>query len=130
VGRSAASRAWMVVLAIGTGMCAVTILSLSYLSTYRPPGCSDPHTIAQVRQEIRRRTGLSPTPNLARIATLAGSRFGIRYVCRAEFSKPDRLEMPSGVVVNSVRYSSELTRGNHQHVSVSLIPILQWQEIE
>jgi hypothetical protein len=111
-------------------VCAVTAISLLYLSRFRPPDCTDPRTVAQVRQEIRRRIGQSPPPDLVGIVTLAGSRFGIRYVCRAEFSNPDRLELPNGVLANSVRYSSALANGYRQQVTVSLVPLLHWQEME
>ena len=123
-------RARTIVFASVAGVCAITALSLLYLRSHHPPGCTDAGTIVRVRQEISRRTGLYRTPELVRIVTVAGSWFSIRYVCQAEFSKPDWLAMPDGVLVSSVHYSSELTEGNNQRVSVSVVPILQWQEIK
>lgn len=128
--RSVVSKVQMVALVAATGVCATTALSLLYLGRYRPPGCNDPRTLAEVRQEIRHRIGAASLPELVRVVTIAGSRFGIRYLCKAEFSNPDRLELSNGVLVNSVRYSSELTSAHHPHVAVSLVPILQWQELE
>ena len=117
-------------LGIATGLCVITGLSLLYLNSRHPPDCTDARTLREVRQEIRHRIDPTSPPKLVRIVTLAGSRFGIRYVCRAEFSNPDHLELPNGVLADSVRYSSELTQGHRQHVSVRLVPILHWQEMQ
>jgi hypothetical protein len=94
-----------------------------------PPDCSDPETLALVRQSLTGRFKLPPSVTIANIQTLAGGYVAFRFVCEASLSGVDPHALPAGSAVpGSVHYISRLTADRrNQEVSVSIQPILIWE---
>ena len=94
-----------------------------------PPDCSDPATLALVRQSLIGRFKLPPSVTIEAIQTLAGGYVGFRFVCEASLGGIDPHELAPGTVVPGiVHYVSRLTPDHQSHeVSVSVQPMLIWE---
>ena len=70
-----------------------------------------------------------PPPGLARVRTVAGGSFAIRFVCTADFTDPDRIKLANGTVIQSIQFTSALGGPDRvQRVSVRLEPLLGWEK--
>lgn len=97
-----------------------------------PPDCSDPRTIALVRQSLVARSHLSPGTTLEDIRTIAGSFLAMRFVCVAEVVGFDPHALPPGTPIpGQVRYTSQLSADrSRQEVTVQLEPMLMWEQVK
>lgn len=104
---------------------------MDYLAGMKPPGCNDPSTLALVGSKLAHILAPMQPPRLVRIKTLAGGLLAIRFVCTADFARPDRMTLANGTVIESVKYTSSLREpGRIQQVSVRLEPLLHWQKVQ
>ena len=97
-----------------------------------PPDCSDPRTLAQVRQSLLGRFKLPPTVTIDTIRTLAGGYVAFRFSCQASLDNIDRNALPPGTPIPGfVYYVSRLTPDHQRHeVSVRIEPLLIMEKVE
>jgi hypothetical protein len=97
-----------------------------------PPDCSDPRTLALVRQSLLGRFKLPPTVTIDNIRTLAGGYVGFRFSCRATLDNIDRNALAPGTPIPGfVYYISRLTPDHRRHeVTVRIEPLLIMEKVE
>lgn len=97
-----------------------------------PPDCSDPRTVALVRQTLIGKNHLPPGTHLAYIRTIAGGFLAMRFVCQSEVTGFDPHALPPGMPVPGwVRYTSQLTPDRrHLEVTVQVQPLLEWKLVQ
>jgi hypothetical protein len=123
-------------LAVGLIACAVLTFGVGCVIWLRthvvPPDCSDPDTLALVRQSLTGRFKLPPSVTIENIQTTAGGYVGFRFVCEASLGGIDPHALPAGSTVPGiVHYISRLTADHRSHeVSVSVQPVLIWERMQ
>ncbi len=97
-----------------------------------PPDCSDPRTLALVRQSLLGRFKLPPAVTIDTIRTLAGGYVAFRFSCQASLDNIDRNALPPGTPIPGfVYYVSRLTPDHQRHeVSVRIEPLLIMEKVE
>jgi hypothetical protein len=94
-----------------------------------PPDCTDPDTLALVRQSLTGRFRLPQSVTIENIQALAGGYVAFRFVCEASLGGIDPHALPPGTdIPGTVHYVSQLTADRRHHeVSVSIQPALIWE---
>jgi hypothetical protein len=94
-----------------------------------PPDCTDPATLALVRQSLTGRFRLPQSVTIENIEMLAGGYVAFRFVCEASLGGIDPHALPPGTdIPGTVHYVSRLTADHQRHeVSVSIQPVLIWE---
>ncbi len=97
-----------------------------------PPGCSDPQTLALVRQSLTGRFGLPASVTIENVETHAGGYLAFRFACEADLRGVDPHDLPGGAPIpGSVYYTSRLTDGGRRHqVTVSIQPLLKLEKVQ
>ena len=111
---------------------AAVVASAAWFHARVPPGCTDPGTVALVRQSLATHYHLPPATTLANIRTTAGGWLALRFVCTADLTGFDPHALPPGTSIpGQVHYSSRLTPDRRRHeVTVALQPLLIWEQAE
>ncbi len=111
-------------------LSAALAASAAWFRARLPPACTDPRTIALVRQSLTTRYQLPPGATLDDIRTVAGGWLALRFVCTADLAGFDPHTLPQGMPLpGSVRYTSQLTPDRSRHeVTVELQPSLIWEK--
>lgn len=120
----------MVALGAGAFVLAGLGWSAKYLAGMRPPGCTDPSTLALVGYRLAQLLGPIPPPSLGNVKIIDGGTLAIRFVCTADLTDPDRIKLANGGVIQWIQFTSMLGHGRVQHVSVRLEPIVQWEKVQ
>jgi hypothetical protein len=96
-----------------------------------PPNCTDPRTLALVRQSLTGHFHLPADVGIRNIHTDAGGYAAFRFVCEAQLDV-NRDELPPNTTVpGSVHYTSQLSGDRQrQEVSVGVEPLLIWVPAE
>ena len=120
-----------IVLAVAGLLLAALAWSAIYFHERVPPDCSDPRTLALVRQSLTRQH-LPAATRLERIQTVAGGILAVRFACEADLTGFDPQDLPSGMPLPSqVHYTSRLTADGARHeVTVAIQPLLIWEKAE
>lgn len=94
-----------------------------------PPNCTDPRTLALVRETFPRHH-LPPTTQLTAIRTVAGGALALRFVCQAMLTGFARNDLPpDSPVPGEITYTSRLTDNRTRHeVTVQIEPLLRWEK--
>ncbi|HEY3846940.1 MAG TPA: hypothetical protein VGL95_07485 [Acetobacteraceae bacterium] len=110
-------------------LLAALAASAAWFRARLPPGCTDPRTVALVRQSLTTRYHLPPSTTLDDIRTVAGGWLALRFVCTADLAGFDPHELPQGMPLpGQVHYTSRLTPDRSRHeVTVELQPLLIWE---
>ncbi|HVC59864.1 MAG TPA: hypothetical protein VND19_05805 [Acetobacteraceae bacterium] len=122
--------------AIVAGSLAVLLAALAASAAWfrarLPPNCSDPRTVALVRQSLTTRYQLPPGTTLDNIRTIAGGWLALRFVCTADLSGFEPHDLPPGMPLpGQVRYTSRLAPDRSRHdVTVELRPLLIWKNAQ
>ncbi|HUB13338.1 MAG TPA: hypothetical protein VMB34_15420 [Acetobacteraceae bacterium] len=113
-------------------LLSAVVATLWWFHTRLPPNCTDPGTIALVRQSLIANDDLPATVTLEDIRTVAGGFVALRFVCQAEVGGFDPHHLPPGMPLPGfVHYTSRLTPDRTQHeVSVQLEPLLKWVKVQ
>jgi hypothetical protein len=106
--------------------------SAAWFHANLPPNCTDPRTIALVRQSLTTRYHLPPGTTLENIRTVAGGWVALRFVCTAGVAGFDPHELPQGTPLpGQVHFTSRLTPDHSRHeVTVELQPLLMWEKVQ
>lgn len=106
--------------------------SVAWFRARLPPDCTDPRTVALVRQSLTTHYHLPPGATLDNIRTVAGRWVALRFVCTADLTGFDPHELPRGMPLpGRVHYTSRLTSDRARHeVTVDLHPLLIWEPAE
>ena len=118
------------VMLVASSIAVFAVATMVWLRTHIvPPGCSDPDTLALVRQSLTGRFRLPPTVTIDNIQVLAGGYVAFRFVCEASLGGIDSHDLaPGAYVPGVVHYVSRLTVDHRDHeVSVSIQPALIWE---
>ena len=96
-----------------------------------PPDCTDPRTLALVRQSLTGHFHLPADTGIQNIQTRAGGYAAFRFVCEAQLDV-NRDELPPNTPVpGSVHFTSQLSDDRQRHdVRVSIEPLLIWAPAE
>ena len=113
-------------------LIAAVAASVAWFHSRLPPNCTDPGTIALVRQTLVANDDLPSTVTLQGIRTVAGGPVALRFVCQAEVGGFDPHKLPPGMPIPGVvHYTSQLTPDRkHHEVSVDLEPLLKWVQVQ
>jgi hypothetical protein len=106
--------------------------SAAWFRARLPPDCTDPRTVALVRQSLSTRYHLPSATTLENIRSVAGGWLALRFVCTADLAGFDPHELPQGAPIpGHIRYTSRLTAdlGRHE-VTVDLQPLLIWEQAQ
>ena len=103
-----------------------------WFHAHRPPNCTDPGTVALVRQDLIERHHLPPATTLEDVRTIAGGAVALRFVCRAFVADVDPHKLAPGTPLPGVvNYTSRLTPDGRRHaVTVEVEPILKWVRVQ
>jgi hypothetical protein len=122
--------------AILLGSLAILLTALAASAAWfragLPPNCSDPRTVALVRQSLTTRYHLPQATTLDGIRTVAGGWLALRFVCTADVAGFDPHALPPGTPIpGQVHYTSQLTPDRSRHeVTVALQPLLIWEQAQ
>jgi hypothetical protein len=96
-----------------------------------PPNCTDPRTLAMVRESFARQH-LPPTTRMTDIRTIAGGALALRFVCHATLAGIDRKDLPpDSSIPGAITYTSQLTDHRTRHeVTVRIEPLLIWEKAQ
>lgn len=97
--------------------------------TVVPPGCTDPRTLAIVRQSLIEQFHLPPSTAMERINMKAGGWLAFRFICEADLDIPEQ-DLPPGPRPGMVHYISILDDNHRQHVTVTISPLLEWIQVQ
>ncbi|MGA3403648.1 MAG: hypothetical protein ABSC95_30920 [Acetobacteraceae bacterium] len=113
-------------------LLAALAASAAWFRAHLPPGCTDPRTVALVRQSLTLHYHLPPATTLTSIRTVAGGWLALRFVCTADLAGFDPHDLPQGMPLpGQVRYTSRLTPDRSRHdVTVDLQPLLIWEKAQ
>jgi hypothetical protein len=113
-------------------LIAMLAASAAWFRARLPPGCTDPRTVALVRQSLSTHYHLPPATTLENIRTLAGGWLALRFVCTADLAGFDPHDLPQGTPLpGQVHYTSRLTPDQRSHeVTVDLQPLLIWEKVQ
>jgi hypothetical protein len=113
-------------------LIALLAASAAWFRARLPPGCTDPRTVALVRQSLTTHDHLPAATTLENIRTVAGGWLALRFVCTAGLAGFDPHELPRGAPIpGQVRYTSRLTADLSRHeVTVDLQPLLIWEQAQ
>jgi hypothetical protein len=97
-----------------------------------PPNCTDPATIALVRQSLIARDHLPAGTTLDNIRTVAGGLIALRFVCQAQLGGFDPHTLPPGMPLSGlVTYTSQWATGRRRlEVTVELQPLMKWEKVQ
>ncbi len=97
-----------------------------------PPGCTDPATLALVRQSLTERFKLPASVTIDDIETHAGGYLAFRFACEADLHNIDPHNLPPGTAVpGKVYYVSRLTPDHQRHeVTVRIFPLLILEKVQ
>ena len=97
-----------------------------------PPDCSDPATLALVRQSLVGHFKVPPSVTIEGIETHAGGYVAFRFACEADLHNIDPNDLPPGTPIpGSVYYISRLTPDHQRHeVEVSIYPLLKLEKVQ
>ncbi len=97
-----------------------------------PPGCTDPATLALVRQSLTGRFKLPASVTIEDIETHAGGYLAFRFACEADLHNIDPHDLPPGTAVpGKVYYVSRLTPDHQRHeVTVRIFPLLILEKVQ
>ena len=112
-------------------LCTAAIVAWLRINVV-PPDCSDPRTLALVRQSLLNHFKLPPAVTIDDITTLAGGYVAFRFACQATLGNIDRNALPPGTPIPGfVYYISRLTPDHQSHeVSVRIQPLLIMEKVE
>ncbi len=112
-------------------LCTAAIITWLRINVV-PPDCSDPRTLALVRQSLLDRFKLPPAVTIDNIRTLAGGYVAFRFSCQGSLDNIDRNALPPGTPIPGfVYYISRLTPDHERHeVSVRIEPLLIMEKVE
>jgi len=119
-------------------LLALAVMLLAALSGFaawfhagEPPGCSDPRTLAMVRQSFVRHH-LPPSTQMLAIQTRAGGPLALRFVCQAQLVGIHKRDLPPDTPVpGEITYTSQLTNHRTRHeVTVRIEPLLRWEKAQ
>jgi len=119
-------------------LLALAVMLLAALSGFaawfhagEPPGCSDPRTLAMVRQSFVRHH-LPPSTQMLAIQTRAGGPLALRFVCQAQLVGIHKRDLPPDTPVpGEITYTSQLTKHRTRHeVTVRIEPLLRWEKAQ
>ena len=119
-------------------LLALAVMLLAALSGFaawfhagEPPGCSDPRTLAMVRQSFVRHH-LPPSTQMLAIQTRAGGPLALRFVCEAQLIGIHKRDLPPDTPVpGEITYTSQLTNHRTRHeVTVRIEPLLRWEKAQ
>jgi hypothetical protein len=122
--------------AILLGSLAILLIAMAASAAWFrarvPPNCSDPRTVALVRQSLTTRYHLPQATTLDDIRTVAGGWLALRFVCTADLAGFDPHALPPGTPIpGQVHYISRLTPDRSRHeVTVALQPLLIWEQAQ
>jgi hypothetical protein len=110
-------------------LLAALAASAAWFRARLPPGCTDPRTVALVRQSLTARYHLPAATTLDNVRTVAGGWLALRFVCTADLAGFDPHALPQGMPLpGQVHYTSLLTPDGSRHeVTVTLQPLLIWE---
>jgi hypothetical protein len=113
-------------------LLAALAASAVWFHAHRPPNCTDPRTVALVRQSLTTRYHLPAAATLDNIRNVAGGWLALRFVCTADLAGFDPHELPQGTPLpGQVHYTSRLTADRSRHeVTVELQPLLIWEKVQ
>jgi hypothetical protein len=96
-----------------------------------PPGCTDPRTLAMVRESVVR-YHLPPSTQMVGIHTLAGGPLALRFVCQAQLIGIHKADLPPDTPIpGEITYTSRLTDHRTRHeVTVRIEPLLRWEKVQ
>jgi len=123
-------------LVLALGAAAIILCTTGVIIWLRfnvvPPDCSDPRTLALVRQSLLNRFKLPAGVTIDTIRTLAGGYVAFRFSCQATLDNIDRNALPPGTPIPGfVYYISQLTPDHKRHeVTVRIEPLLIMEKVE
>jgi hypothetical protein len=97
-----------------------------------PPDCSDPATLALVRQSLINHFKVPPTVTIENIETHAGGYVAFRFACEADLGNINPNDLAPGTPIpGTVYYVSRLTPDHRRHeVSVNIYPLLILEKVQ
>ena len=121
-----------IALAVIAILAAALTWSALYFRARVPPNCTDPRTLALVRQILSDRYHLPIAIRLENIRTTAGGFLALRFVCEADLAGIDPHDLPAGMPIpGQAHFISRLTSGHSRHeVFVTIEPLLLWEKAQ
>lgn len=126
----------MLRLAVGLVISAALIFAGGMVVWLRvnvvPPDCSDPATLALVRQSLVDHFKVPASVTIEDIETHAGGYVAFRFACEADLHNINPNDLAPGTVIpGSVYYISRLSPDHRRHeVEVSLYPLLKLEKVQ
>jgi len=113
-------------------LLAALAASAAWFRAGLPPTCTDPRTVALVRQSLTGHYHLPPATTLDNVRTVAGGWLAIRFVCTADLAGFDPHALPEGTPLpGQVHFTSRLTPDRSRHeVTVQLQPLMIWEQAQ